>query len=220
MPLFVAVNIDGNTERKITRTSIPWCFDGRLDVADQVGDEVYSEINNVLDRGHMVRREDPIWGHMKVARRANVDTFHFTNACPQMAAVNQRVWLGLENYVLRNTRTHDMRVTVFTGPVLTTDDYPYRGALVPKSFWKIVAVVTDEGRPSATAYEVSQEEELSALEFVFGAYKTFQCSIREIEEKTSLSFGDLARYDGYSVSEERTGKRHRNELESLEMVRV
>jgi hypothetical protein len=45
-------------------------------------------------------------------------TSYFTNAAPQMAAVNQRNWLGLEQYILRNTRSDDMAVSVFTGPVL------------------------------------------------------------------------------------------------------
>ena len=182
--MFVAVNIDGTTERRITRSSIPWRYDGRLDLSDQIGDEVYSERKNVLDRGHMVRREDPNWGDMATARRANVDTFHFTNSCPQIGAVNQQVWLGLENYVLRNTRDHDMRVSVFTGPVFTKHDLLYRGALVPRSFWKVVAVVDEDGRPSATGYEISQDEALSDLEFAFGAYKTYQVSIRSIEKKT------------------------------------
>jgi endonuclease G len=220
MPMFVAVNIDGDHERKITRTSMPWCFDGRLEVSDQIGDEVYANTKRQLDRGHMVRREDPIWGTMKEAKQANIDTFHYTNACPQIADVNEHIWLGLENYILRNTRKDDMRVSVFTGPVFSGNDHPYRGILVPKSFWKVVAIVTDDGRPSATAYEVSQEEQLTALEFVFGAYSTFQSSIRSIEEKTSLSFGDLSRYDGFSVTETRTGKSARTKLESLEMVRV
>ncbi len=220
MPMFVAVNIDGDRERRITRTSIPWCFDGRLDIGDQIGDEVYANTKRQLDRGHMVRREDPIWGGMKDARQANIDTFHFTNACPQMADVNEHIWLGLENYILRNTRKDNMMVSVFTGPVFTDNDHSYRGALVPKSFWKVVAIIADDDRPSATAYEVSQEEQLSALEFVFGSYETFQCSIRSIEEKTSLSFGELSRYDGFSVTEKKTGRPSRTKLESLEMVRI
>jgi endonuclease G len=220
MPLVVAVNIDGNKEKKITRTSTPWRFDGRLDVEDQIGDEVYAEKKNVLDRGHMVRREDPIWGPPKIAGRANVDTFHFTNSCPQMATVNQQIWLGLENYILHNTRDEDLAVSVFTGPVFRKNDLKYRGALIPKSFFKVVAVVDDDGRPSATGYEVSQEDELSELEFVFGPYKTFQTSIKAIEEKTGLSFGDLKEYDGFSVSEKKGGGRKRVELESLEMVRI
>jgi endonuclease G len=220
MPMVVGVNIDGSREKKITRTSTPWRFDGRLDVEDQIGDEVYSEEKNMLDRGHMVRREDPIWGRPTVAARANVDTFHFTNSCPQMATVNQQVWLGLENYILHNTRDEDLQVTAFTGPVFRPRDLTYRGARIPSSFFKVVAVVNEDGRPSATAYEVSQKEELSELEFVFGAYKTFQTSIKAIEEKTGLTFGDLKKYDGFSVSEARGGPRKRVELESLEMVRI
>jgi endonuclease G, mitochondrial len=220
MPMFVAVNINGNRERKITRTAIPWKFDGRLDLADQIGDEVYSEENNVLDRGHMVRREDPVWGEAAVAGRANVDTFHFTNSCPQMAKVNQVTWLGLENYILHNARDEDLLVSVFTGPVFGASDVKFRGALIPRSFFKVVAVVTDEGRPSATAYEVSQEADLSDLEFAFGAYKTYQTSIASIEEKTGLTFGDLRKYDGFSVSEKKGGSRRRVALETLEMIRI
>ena len=220
MPMFVAVNIDGNKTKKITRTSTPWRFDGRLDVEDQIGDEVYSEEKNVLDRGHMVRREDPIWGLPEIASRANIDTFHFTNSCPQMATVNQRVWLGLENYILLNTRDEDLFVSAFTGPVLGKNDLKYRGALIPKSFFKVVALVADGGRPSATAYEISQEDELSELEFVFGPYKTFQTSIAAVEEKTGLSFGDLKDYDGFSVSEKKGRKPLRVELGSLEDIRI
>lgn len=226
MPMFVAVNIDGTQTRRITRTSTTWRFDGRLELPDQIGDEVYSEEANVLDRGHMVRRESPNWGDIDTARRANVDTYHFTNACPQMAKVNQHgQWRDLEDYILRNTRQEELRISVFTGPVFTDDDIPYRGALVPKSFWKVVAVVLEDGRPSATAYEISQEKELSqleGLEFAFGKYKTYQCSIDSIEKKTSLSFGGLSRYDGYSVTElEGIAETPiRTELQSLEMIRL
>lgn len=220
MPMLTAVNIDGARAKSIKRTSVPWCFDGRLDVADQIGDEVYSEKKNVLDRGHMVRREDPNWADLKTANRANVDTFHFTNSCPQMADVNQQVWLGLENYILRNAKTEDLHASVFTGPVFTKNDLPYRGVRIPLSFWKVVAIVTDEGRPSATAYEISQKDALSELEFVFGAYKTFQVSIRSIQEKAGISFHDLEEYDGFSADEKKTGRRRTTELESLEMVRV
>ena len=220
MPMFVAVNINGNKTKRITRTSIPWRFDGRLDVEDQIGDEVYSEKKDVLDRGHMVRREDPNWGRPEVASRANVDTFHFTNSCPQMASVNQQIWLGLENYVLLNTREEELFVSVFTGPIFGKRDLKYRGALIPKSFFKVVAVVTEDGRPSATAYEVSQEDELSELEFVFGPYKTFQTSIAAIQDKTGLTFGDLKEYDGFSVSEKKGRKRERVELQALDDIRI
>ncbi len=101
MPMITAVNINGAEARRVPRIST-WSFDGRLDEEDQWGDILY--FNNALDRGHMVRREDPIWGTLETARQANFDSFHFTNSCPQMAGVNQRIWLGLEDYILKNAR--------------------------------------------------------------------------------------------------------------------
>lgn len=217
LPMLTAVNIDASQSRKVPRIQT-WSFDGRLDAGDQFGDALYD--GNDLDRGHMVRREDPVWGDDEEARLANEDTFHFTNACPQMAQVNQRVWLGLEDHILKHARVDRMRVSVFTGPFLERDDLPYRGAHVPKAFWKVVAIVTEEGRPSATAYRVSQEKALSELEFVFGAYETFQISIQEVIDATSLDFSGLTRYDGFSAHERATGERIVRTLETLSDIRV
>lgn len=217
MPMLTAANIDGNESKSVPRIQT-WSFDGRLDKEDQWGDALYD--GNALDRGHMVRREDPIWGPVTVARRANRDTFHFTNSCPQMAGVNQRVWLGLENYVLHNARADRMRVSVFTGPFFSDDDLEYRGARVPLAFWKVVAIVTEDGRPSATAYKVSQARELAELEFVYGAYKTFQISVREVINVTGIDFSGLVNYDGFSEHESATGTRFEEPLDSLEQIRV
>jgi endonuclease G len=216
MPILTAVNINGETSENIRRTNIPWNFDGRLDEEDQWGDAIYD--NNILDRGHMVRREDPNWGEN--ASQANRDTFHFTNSCPQVAGVNQRIWLGLENYVLQNTRTDSMLVNVFTGPFFRDDDLEYKGAKIPAAFWKVVAIVTEDGRPSATAYKVSQEKELGELEFVFSAYKTFQVSILEVMEGTGIDFTALVPYDGFSTEEVASGTRQQQKLESLENIRI
>ena len=50
----------------------------------------------------------------------------------------------------------------------------------------------DDGALSATAYLLSQESMLQDLEgFSFGAYKTFQITVRKVEELTGLDFGDL-----------------------------
>jgi endonuclease G len=195
-----------------------WSFDGRLDKADQWGDALYD--SNALDRGHMVRREDPVWGSLAEARQANEDTFHFTNSCPQMAGVNQRVWVGLEDYVLTHARADGMRVSVFTGPYLGSDDLEYRGALVPKAFWKVVAIVRDDGRPSATAYKVDQAKELEDLEFVYSGYKTFQVSIDNVMRAARIDFSSLVDYDGFSQHERATGAALVEPLDSLEDVRI
>jgi endonuclease G len=85
-------------------------------------------------------------------------------------------WQRLENYFLSHARADGMRVTVFTGPIFSDTDMDYRDAKIPKAFWKVVAIVTETGRPSATAYKVSQEKELEELEFVYAGYKTYQIS--------------------------------------------
>lgn len=217
MPLLTAANIDGNESKSVPRIKT-WNFDGRLDKEDQWGDALYD--GNALDRGHMVRREDPIWGNLSTARRANRDTFHFTNSCPQMAGVNQQTWLGLENYVLHNARADGMRVSVFTGPFFTDDDLEYRGARVPLAFWKVVAIVTEDGRPSATAYKISQARELAELEFVYAGYKTYQISVRQVIAATDIDFGGLVEYDGFSEHEGTGGAALVERLDSLEQIRV
>jgi endonuclease G len=217
LPMLTAVNIDGTDARRVPRLGA-WSFDGRLDKDDQLGDALYD--SNALDRGHMVRREDPIWGPVSRARIANADTFHFTNSCPQMAGVNQKTWLGLENYVLQHARADGMRVSVFTGPYFADDDLEYRNALVPKAFWKVVAIVTETGRPSATAYKVDQIEELSELEFVFSAYKTFQISISSVIEATNIDFSALQEFDGFSEHEARTNQPLEELIEGPESIRI
>lgn len=208
--MFVAVNIDGGEAKKIERDRDQWSFDGRIPLEAQIGEALYE--GNLLDRGHLVRREDPNWGTLEEAGVANGHTFHFSNCSPQMGAFNQRTWLGLEDYVLKNARAWEERVSVFTGPVFHDDDLEYRGALIPRAYWKVIAFLSDDKKPSATAYIVSQERELHDLEAAFGAYKTYQRSIRYIEGLTGLSFGNLIQFDGFSNEEEATRTQIASEL--------
>lgn len=216
--MFVACNIDGKAAKRIDRENDRWAFDGRIPLEAQIGDDLYAR--NDLDRGHLVRREDPNWGSDDDAATANQDTFHFTNCSPQMAAFNQKTWLGLENYVLQNARTWEDRVSVFTGPVFSNDDMIYRDVPIPSAFWKVLAFVGDDGRPSATAYMLDQKGELRSLEAAYGRYRTYQRSVREIERLTGLSFGRLRDFDGFSNEEDRTGTRIESELRTLADIRV
>jgi len=50
-------------------------------------------------RGHITRREDPIWGQDETIRKlGNRDSMHYTNVAPQMQTFNGDVWLKLEDY--------------------------------------------------------------------------------------------------------------------------
>lgn len=212
----VGVNISGGESVKIERTADKWALDGRLPVECQVGEDLYAD--NLLDRGHLVRREDPNWGGD--AETANEDTFHFTNCAPQMAAFNQKTWLSLEDYVLKNTRQWKERVTVFSGPVFRDDDRDYRGALIPTAFWKVVAFLSDDLKPSATAYMIDQNRELGSLEAAFGRFKTYQRSIARIEELTDLDFGALKDYDGFTNEERASGTRIEAVIERASDIRT
>lgn len=202
---FTAVNIDGDQSINLRRSGA-WALDPRIPAEMQCGDEIYQ--GNKLDKGHMVRRLDPVWGSPDIAKKANNDTFLYTNACPQHALLNQGTWNELENYILNNTDERNMKVSVFTGPVLKTSDPAYRGIKIPQEYWKVVAMVKPNGKLSATAYMLSQSQlmdDLELPEFQFGAFQTFQVTISKIEEETKLSFGSLKDFDPLSSSEfERT----------------
>lgn len=196
--MFTACNIDGAESKKIKRSKDVWALDGRVDAKYQIGEDMY--VNNRLDRGHLVRREDPVWG--TTAAIANDDTFHFTNCSPQYDEFNQQLWLGLENYLLQNARVHKLQISVFTGPVLRDDDPLYRNVRIPREYWKVVCLVTEDLRASATAYKISQSDLLDeGMAFVFGKYKTYQVSVRSIEALALLDFGKLRDQDGFSSQE-------------------
>lgn len=61
---------------------------------------------------------------------------------------------------------------------------------------------------------------MKLLEAAFGAYKTYQRSIKAIEALSGLRFGDLAQYDGFSNEEDAAGVSIRAELKTLDDVRV
>lgn len=188
---YTVVNIDGNQLINIERRSDKWFFDPRVDQKFQCGPDLYKD--NDLDRGHLVRRRDPVWG--EVAKKANEDTFHFTNCSPQHKNFNQKTWLELEDYILRNAENFNFRSTVFTGPIFRSDDIVYRGVKIPAEFWKVAVMVKEDGSLSATAYLQSQKNLINNLEFAYGEYKTYQVLVSTIEDLTGLDFGDLRNHD-------------------------
>jgi endonuclease G, mitochondrial len=196
---FTAVNIDGSQDVSLRRRSTPWKIDPRVPTECQCGPEVYE--GNKLDRGHLVRRLDPVWGDDETAKLADDDTFHYSNAAPQHERLNQKTWLSLEEYILSNAATADMKINVFTGPVFSDRDVDYRDVQIPSEFWKVVTMVTTGKKLHATAYLLSQGSYLDDIEFVYGKFKTYQTTIANIEKKTGLDFGKLSEHDPIGTSE-------------------
>jgi endonuclease G len=198
MALLTAVNIQGKSLEGIKRTKDVWILDPRMDPKFQIGPAVYKA--NDLDRGHMVRRQDPVWG--TDALLANEDTFHYTNSCPQHKDLNQKDWNVLEDYILDAAKAETLNVSVFTGPVFGESDKPYRDILLPLQFWKIAVLIKSDGSPSASGYILSQEAMLKNLDEEgligdtgFTTYQTYQVSLKHIAELTNLSLDTLYQYD-------------------------
>jgi endonuclease G, mitochondrial len=193
LAFFTAVNIDGKRIEALPRDRDAWYFDPRIERKYHLDPKVYKHPD--LDRGHLVRRLDPVWGEEK--KVANEDTFHFTNCSPQHSLLNQRTWLELEEYILDNADVNDLKVTVYTGPVFRENDKVYLDKFaIPAEFWKVVTIVKTDGSLSATAYLQSQRDLISNLEeFTYGAYKTYQVPVTEIEALTGLDFGELRQHD-------------------------
>jgi endonuclease G len=195
LPLFSAVNIDGKQEKEVTRGDV-WRFDPRIPVKSQILKECYgTEQKGMFSRGHQTRRKDPDWGSMSVAKVADADTFHATNAAPQMQRFNDGVWGDIEDFILSNANRDNMRINVITGPVFETSDPTLFGVKIPLTFWKIVVFVHDEtGELTATAYTASQADFIKPS-FVFGEFRDHQVPIERVEKLSKLRFGDLKTRD-------------------------
>ena len=220
LAFFTAVNIDGGNLQKIIRKKDKWIFDNRINEAYQCGNEIYEK--NKLDKGHLVRRLDPCWGPAEIAKKAEEDTFHYTNASPQHSNLNQNRWNDLEDYILRNTGENSLKINVFTGQVFDQEKDPlYRGIQIPLRYWKVVTMLRENNELSATAYILDQEkdiEEMPKARFVFGEFKIYQTTIAEIEKLTSLDFGDLKNHDPKAVLRYTYAASPRTYLDSFEKI--
>jgi endonuclease G len=195
-----AVNINGKKSRKTTRG--PWKIDPRIPKDSQIMKECYGNPPK-FSRGHMTRREDPAWGNEGEAAAGNLDSMHVTNTVPQMQSFNAGVWLALEDYALQHARKDKMSISVFTGPFFAKKDPVMYGVKIPVSFWKVIVFIHDEtGELSATGYTMSQRKFLEPEEFVFGQHETNQTSIREIEQRAGIDFGELSKIDPFRKTPE------------------
>lgn len=202
MPYFTAVNIDAVKYNKM-KSEIPsrkemgsdnWKIDPRMDKTAQLPKTFYSK--NDFDLGHIVRREDALWGDtLQEVIAANKDTFFLTNAAPQHKDFNRNAqrWKGLEDYALRNARLYDLRLSVFTGCIFTDKDRRLATIQIPAKFWKVIVMIKEDGTPSATGYIVNQDdliEDITERElFIFEQFKTYQIDLKTIELATGLAFG-------------------------------
>ncbi|WP_241314035.1 DNA/RNA non-specific endonuclease [Chryseobacterium arthrosphaerae] len=206
-PYYTATNIDGLLFKKVPRKD-NWKKDSRVKEF-QWGKELYSVPGSDFDRGHMTKREDVQWGEtIAIALNAADSTFYYTNAVPQHKDLNRDIWRSLEDYILHTeTKQNKLKVCVFTGPVLSTNN-PYfitpvngKQIQIPVLFWKVVVFQKANGELHRVGFMMSQRtllqnagiveglETESADEKIFMQFddaETYQVNILLIEELTGL----------------------------------
>lgn len=212
LPIFTASNIDGKAFLKAPRKD-NWRKDGRIDQNSQWGKELYVADKSDFDKGHMTKREDVQWGEsIAIASLAADSTFYYSNAVPQHADLNQKIWRSLEDYILHTeAKQNDLRIAVFTGPVLHEKDPEFvtevKGVTVklPVLFWKIVYFKKSDGELFRTGFMMNQNtllvkngiiKEVLELELLeedelfmqFEDADTYQVNVATIEKLTKLKF--------------------------------
>jgi DNA/RNA endonuclease G (NUC1) len=218
LPVFTVVNIKGPTNSLAMvhdkRGSDKWFIDGRIKDGDlyfQYTNDDYTGSN--LQKGHMVRFYDPAWDTDADKKAIAIgDTFHYTNACPQVGRYNAGIWNDLEDFYMASAIFKDKKVTVFTGPIFKGAK-KLNGLLVPLSFWKIMVYKTNNG-VEAMAFLITYKvvvQELEKARFIideqveptlteedierlYGKLKKWRVKVSLIEEKSGLKFG-LDNYD-------------------------
>ena len=207
---WVAWNIDGLQlhpgEGALGRDGIAFHADPRVPAEQQALDDIYA--GNRLDRGHIARRADLLWGTLAEAKAANLDSFSFPNITPQLDWFNQsgasdrlpapppgsapESWGLLENAVLAFDGLEDRRISVLGGPVLAADDPTYRELQIPRDFWKIV-IYSAGGQLRFKAFVLTQDiSTLGARPLDYLAeFDTYQVDLADLEQRTGVSFADL-----------------------------
>ena len=215
MPLISAINVDGDMRKRLDNTERKdvWLRDTRLSFDIQLDDNYYKRSG--FDRGHMARREDANWGSTAEDAKRNADlTCMYTNACPQVAKINQSskkgLWGQLEKIVLETgaqaEKGRTAKILVFNGPIFKEDDPVFRGIQVPMDFYKIVVWLTDGGELRATAFKLSQIDKVDDIDFEQldldqnAEFKEYQCSIESLEKLTHIDFSAIKAADTYDNS--------------------
>jgi endonuclease G, mitochondrial len=208
LAFYGAVNIDGDDLRKPRRPK-GFTIDPRLEEDLQTGEAMYRD--NDIDRGHLVRRLDPVWGSKEDADQANRDSMFFPNIAPQHKDLNQKIWNDLEDHILTTVDEANVKITVFVGCLFSDNDPVQKptGIRVPMEFWKVVASAArpgrgrrSENRLQAQAFIMSQRDLITPgdLEIVFGSgFETYQVTIEHLERLTGLDFHKLKDADTFAV---------------------
>lgn len=220
---FVGWNIDGRITKPSDK-SATWQTDSRIPTEYQIDNTLYEGTR--FDRGHIAKREDLLWGGKAIAKRANDDSFCYTNATPQHENFNRMapaLWKSLEDEIFRQVDVTNLRIALIGGPIFASDDRAFKPSAapagfkavkIPKEFFKVVAYEdsADNG-VKALAFKLSQAQLVKGkLEAVvpedldLSEFEMYQVPVSDIEDATGLKMAAFRRFDTYVVPERVTAE--------------
>lgn len=129
--------------------------------------------NSGWSRGHMAPAGDFKW-----SSRAMVETFYFTNCCPQNQSLNAGQWNTLEQKVRDWARRYGS-LTVYTGPIVLDNAYGtigYNKVVVPDAFFK--AILAGEQSIAFVMYNHNNNENMQKCAM----------SVDDLEALTGIDF--------------------------------
>ena len=124
-------------------------------------------------RGHMAPAADFKW-----SRTAMIESFYFTNCCPQNLELNSGQWSTLEKKV-RDWANRYGSLTVYTGPIVLDNAYGtigYNKVVVPDAFFK--AILAGEQSIAFVMYNHNNNENLQKCAM----------SVDDLEALTGIDF--------------------------------
>jgi endonuclease G len=190
---WAAWNIEGTRfNQGVHRKGKGFRLDKKVPRRYQAGNKFY--VNNELDKGHLARHEDIVWGEVEEAQQASHDSFFYTNITPQAFDFNQSkqggIWGQLENAALEVTQ--NQRMSCFAGPIFQDSDQVYRDELrIPSKFFKILVYKEDQ-QITTKAFILFQD--LARLTISpFDKFAIYEKGIYEIESACFFTFPDIVK---------------------------
>ncbi len=225
MPIISAINVEGDAAKRLdnSKRSDNWLRDKRIDIECQLTDKFYA--GSKFDKGHMSRFEDANWDESEAdALRNSIYTCFYTNACPQVVALNRAggLWGKLEKQILEKGIKKEAgnlaRMTVFNGPIFDdAKDRIFKGVKIPMQYFKIILWLNDDGELKATAFKLTQEPLVDHIQFDEGMrldeeealdidknmdFDEYQCSIKSLSRLTKINFEQLEQFDTFDSDDD------------------
>jgi len=250
MAMWTASNVDYNQDLRDNRTreqlgNGAWRLDKRIPDIYQVQAAEFYDPATLIDKGHLVRRDDNCWAPLKNGNSdslgieyANADTFHWTNCTPQHEAFNRDVaqyegigkWGVLENAIKEQlddltdaNKDYGQRACVLAGPVLADNDPEYMNIQYPLKFWKVFAIKSSSEGKLVYGFLLSQEDKIDETGLEREArprfnrmVKAMQVSLNVIENLTGVEFApELHNADVMQGNDSTPTESLRNDLSNL-----